>query len=114
MTPCQAPIGGWGRFEIHPDRLYYTIRAPGGLVITDSNSLYSADATLLLSGGDPRIMRIVTKLREAARDRGMSDWESANVEAVVGFIIVAVFMSIGVEQVQGSLHHSILFFGNHR
>jgi hypothetical protein len=59
-------------------------------------------------------MRIVTKLREAARDRGMSDWESANVEAVVGFIIVAVFMSIGVEQVQGSLHHSILFFGNHR
>jgi small-conductance mechanosensitive channel len=26
----------------------------------------------------------------------MSDWETANVEAVVGFIIVAVFMSIGV------------------
>ena len=36
------------------------------------------------------------KLREKARDLGMKDWETANVGAVIGFIVMAVIMGIGV------------------
>ena len=41
-------------------------------------------------------MKFVTRLREIARDKGMKDVESANVGAVIGFIVMAVIMGIGV------------------
>ena len=41
-------------------------------------------------------MKFVDKLRKIARDKGMLDWETANVGAVIGFIVMAVIMGIGV------------------
>ncbi|GEM_PF-3550304 len=35
-------------------------------------------------------------LREFARDRGMHDWESANIAAVIGFVVTAIVLSLGV------------------
>lgn len=41
-------------------------------------------------------MKFVDKLRQIASDKGMKDAESANVGAVIGFIVMAVIMGIGV------------------
>lgn len=41
-------------------------------------------------------MRIVTKLREMARDRGMSDWENGNINMIIAFLVVAIVLGIGV------------------
>lgn len=41
-------------------------------------------------------MDFIRKIREKARDLGMKDYESANIGAVIGFIVMAVVMGIGV------------------
>ena len=48
---------------------------------------------------------VENKLRAKARALGMRDWETANIGAVIGFIVMAVIMGIGVVilyQVQSS------------
>lgn len=48
----------------------------------------------LASGGDSALMQ--DALRAYARERGMPTWERANVGAVIGFIAMAIILSVGV------------------
>lgn len=76
------PLFEYARFLATLNRAYGT------------NYKYSLFLTPLISGGVTKLM--FDKLRAYAAKKGMVDAETANVGAVIGFIVMAVIMGIGV------------------